>query len=288
MKNPALVYGWQPRAYFWDGGWIGIGQSSGIVPPHSHHAIQISLSLDTPLRLQAGNGEWRSCLGAIVLPDTLHCFDGAGAVTAMIFVDPECREGRWLRRSLTETITEIPAERYACCLPGLSAFTQTPLGARQVAELVTTVVHNLCVGPPPLRRLDARVVQALVLIRQSDASRIPLDQVAKKVFLSPSRFAHLFAEEVGVPFRRYVLWRKLSRAMLAVGRGMSLSAAAHESGFADSAHLTRTFYQMYGIAPSVMLGGGEFHEIPGPFELGELTAAVVPAVRKPVEHHRVR
>jgi AraC family transcriptional regulator len=287
MKNPALFYGWQPRAYFWDGGWIGIGQSSGIVPPHSHHAIQISLSLDTPLRLRTGDGEWRSGLGAIVLPDTLHSFDGAGAVTAMIFVDPECREGRWLRHSLTETITEIPAELYTRCLSGLTSFSLAPLGARQVAELVTAVVHNLCVGPPPLRRLDARVVQALLLIRQSDASRIPLEQVAKKVFLSPSRFAHLFAEEVGVPFRRYVLWRKLSRAMLAVGRGMSLSAAAHESGFADSAHLTRTFYQMYGIAPSVMLGGGEFYEIPAPFELEELTAVGGTARLQPIEHHRV-
>jgi AraC family transcriptional regulator len=267
MDKPTLAYGWQPRAYFWDGGWIGIGKGQGVVPTHAHHAIQITLSLDGPVRIRPGEGEWQTYRGAVVLPNVAHSFDPAGAVVVMLFVDPECREGRWLRRSLTGPITELPPERFDCCLPGLSVFWQTPLDEREAAELVTSVVRNLCAGPPPPRRMDERIAKALTLIRQNDASKIPIEQVAKKVFLSPSRFAHLFTEEVGVPFRHYVLWRKLARAMLRIGRGGSLSAVAHASGFADSAHLTRTFYKMFGIAPSVMLGRGEFHEIPAPFEL---------------------
>jgi len=72
---------------------------------------------------------------------------------------------------------------------------------------------------------------------------------------------------VGLPFRRYVLWRRLTRAMVAVGRGRTLTAAAHECGFSDSAHLTRTCYQMLGQPPSVLLQSGEFWEIPAPFDL---------------------
>ena len=68
-------------------------------------------------------------------------------------------------------------------------------------------------------------------------------------------------------FRRYLLWRKLSLAMSAFGRGGNLSEAAHAAGFSDSAHLTRTFYQMFGLAPSVMVGTADFYEIPAPFEL---------------------
>ena len=83
-------------------------------------------------------------------------------------------------------------------------------------------------------------------------------------FLSPSRFAHLFTQQVGLPFRRYMLWRKLTRAMLAIGKEPTIAAAAHASDFADAAHLTRTFYQMFGIPPSVMMRG-EFFEIPSPF-----------------------
>jgi AraC-like DNA-binding protein len=85
-------------------------------------------------------------------------------------------------------------------------------------------------------------------------------------FLSPSRFAHLFKQQVGLPFRRYMLWRKLTRAMLVIGRERTISTAAHEADFADASHLTRTFYQMFGLPPSVMMRG-EFFEIASPFEL---------------------
>ncbi|HET9982342.1 MAG TPA: AraC family transcriptional regulator [Longimicrobiales bacterium] len=267
MTTSPVFNGWQPRAYFWEGGWIGIGQGGGVVPPHAHHAVQISLGLDGPLRLRDGDGEWQTHRGGIVLPDVTHSFDAAGTVVVMLFVDPESREGRWLRKSLAGPITGLPAERFECCLPGLRVFWDRPLDAMETARLVTSVVRNLCVGPPPVRTLDERVVRVLEAIRRSDASRIPLDDVARTVFLSPSRFAHLFAEEVGLPFRRYVLWRKLSRALQGIARGSSLSAAAHASGFSDSAHLTRTFYQMFGMAPTAMLGRGELYEIPAPFEL---------------------
>lgn len=267
MANPVDAPGWQPRAYFWEGGWIGIGRGEGVVPPHAHHAVQVTLSLDLPVRMREGDdGEWLEGQGTIVLPDVTHSLDATNVLAALLFVDPESREGRWLRRSLSAPITTIPPERFECCLPGLRIFRDRPLDAVETTRLVTSVVRNLCVGPPPVHRLDERVARALELVRASDASRIPLEQVAAKVFLSPSRFARLFAEEVGLPFRRYVLWRKLSRALQLIGRGSTLSAAAHAGGFSDSAHLTRTFYQMFGMSPTAMLGRGELYEIPAPFD----------------------
>jgi len=68
----------------------------------------------------------------------------------------------------------------------------------------------------------------------------------------------------GSPLGRYVLWRKLTRAMLAIGKERTIAAAAAASDFADAAHLTRTFYQMFGIPPSVMMRG-DFFEISSPF-----------------------
>ena len=136
-----------------------------------------------------------------------------------------------------------------------------------MTELVRSLVASLCVGPLPIHRMDDRVSRVLDIVRQDESSRIPLEDVARKVFLSPSRLAHLFVEEIGLPFRRYVLWRKLTRAMLMISRGNSLSSSAHASGFADSAHMTRTFHQMFGMNPQALLGRGELYEIPAPFEL---------------------
>jgi AraC-like DNA-binding protein len=91
-----------------------------------------------------------------------------------------------------------------------------------------------------------------------------LDQAADKACLSSTRFAHLFKEQVGLPFSRYMLWRKLTRAMVAIASEDTIAAAAHAADFADAAHLTRTFYQMVGMAPSVLMRG-DFIEIPSPF-----------------------
>jgi AraC-like DNA-binding protein len=54
--------------------------------------------------------------------------------------------------------------------------------------------------------------------------------------------------------------------MLAISQQGTIAAAAHAADFADAAHLTRTFHQMVGMPPSVLMYG-DFAEIPSPFTL---------------------
>jgi AraC-like DNA-binding protein len=44
-----------------------------------------------------------------------------------------------------------------------------------------------------------------------------------------------------------VQWLRLIRAVDAHAGGLSLTEAAHAAGFADSAHLSRTFKRMFGM-----------------------------------------
>lgn len=53
--------------------------------------------------------------------------------------------------------------------------------------------------------------------------------------------------------------------MVAIGSERTIAAAAHAADFADAAHLTRTFYQMVGMAPSALMRG-EFFEVGSPFD----------------------
>ena len=258
---------WSPRAYFWDGGFLAMGRASGTVQGHAHHAFQITIGLSGVVRFAAEDDVWREYGGAIVMPDRRHSYEPNDQLAFMLFVDPETREGHWLRRSVRETLTAVSAARLEKLVPPIQAFWEEPQDAQGATELVVSTVRGLCVGPPPPRSPDERIVRALAIVRQMDAPKIRLEEVADAVFLSPSRFQHLFSEEVGLPFRRFVLWRKVTRSLVEIGRGANLSAAAHASGFADSAHLTRTFHQMFGISPSAMVGRAEFWEIPAPFEL---------------------
>lgn len=235
------------------------------MPDHAHHAIQITIGIDGDVRIRAAAGAWRPVRGVIVRADAPHAFDGDGVTGAMLFVDPESRHGRWLGSSLTEDVTVVPERRLEPCVRELRTFYERPLEGMEVGALVRHCVESLCAGPPPQRRLDDRVAGVLDRIRSATDLRLTLDEAARSVFLSPSRFAHLFTDHVGLPFRRYLLWRKLTRAMVEVSRGRTLATAAHAGGFSDSAHLTRTFYQMFGIPPSVMMKG-EFFEVASPFE----------------------
>jgi len=53
--------------------------------------------------------------------------------------------------------------------------------------------------------LSRRSATAETAIRESDDLRMSVEDAAAMAFLSPSRFAHLFKEQVGLPFRRYML-----------------------------------------------------------------------------------
>jgi AraC family transcriptional regulator len=108
------------------------------------------------------------------------------------------------------------------------------------------------------------VAKVLDAIRASDDLRMSLDTAADLACLSATRFAHVFKDQVGLPFSRYMLWRKLTRAMVAIASERTIAAAAHAADFADAAHLTRTFHQMFGMAPSALMRG-DFIEIASPF-----------------------
>ena len=235
------------------------------MPSHAHHAIQIVIALEGHVAICGKDEVWSESRGIVVQPDAEHAFDCNGALGVMLFVDPESSDGAWLAATLREDITQIPSARLDAILPEFRTFAEHPDDSEDIAALVRRLVHGLRPGLAPARRsMDSRVAAVLEAIRSSDDLRMSLEQAAGKAFLSPTRFAHLFKEQVGLPFSRYMLWRKLTRAMVAIASERTIAAAAHAADFADAAHLTRTFYQMVGMAPSVLMRG-DFIEIPSPF-----------------------
>ena len=88
------------------------------------------------------------------------------------------------------------------------------------------------------------------LVRRQIGDSLPLARIASAVHLSPDRFRHLFVAETGVTFRAYVLWLRLEQSLTTYISGQSLTDAAFTGGFADSAHFSRTFRKMFGIAPA--------------------------------------
>lgn len=96
--------------------------------------------------------------------------------------------------------------------------------------------------PPPGSESLADLID-----RRAPLGLLRLETVASAFGLSNSRFRHRFSESYGLPFRRYVLWRRLRLAAVAMMQGDDATRAAHAAGFADQSHYARTLRAMFGV-----------------------------------------
>ena len=95
---------------------------------------------------------------------------------------------------------------------------------------------------------DSRLERALAELDELISGTVAARQLAQAAHLSLSQLERLFGEHLGLPIRRLVLWRRLRLALAQVLAGSSLTVAAHNAGFADSAHFSRTMKKLFGVS----------------------------------------
>ena len=79
--------------------------------------------------------------------------------------------------------------------------------------------------------------------------QVHLDEIAEAAGLPPFRLFRAFSRETGMTPHEYQRQARVRRAMQMIRRGGALSDIAAATGFADQAHLTRTFRRMLGVTP---------------------------------------
>lgn len=248
----------------WDGGCLLIGRAHGVTPMHAHYAIQIAFGAERGIRFRPSEREeWTEYGGAIIPSRQPHTMDASGVpFNAVLFVEPETREGRALsERYLRGGIAALPEEIIAPVVPALFAAWQEQRTMAAVIAAAQCVVGALTGGVEPWVVSDERILRAVAYIKSHVDRPLTLEEVAGEACLSPSRFRHLFVEETGMALRPYILWRRFLRVWELLTGGVSLSMAAHEAGFADAAHLSRTSRSMFGFPPSAL-------QVTGPLPAG--------------------
>ncbi|MGZ5333871.1 MAG: helix-turn-helix domain-containing protein [Solirubrobacterales bacterium] len=220
---------------------------------HAHHAIQISIPLRGTLSLRASPDlRWRSFRGVATAPDQLHRLRCDGLVV-QIYLDPESAAGVALRQEMGEAgvqameSDDIGARAAAALHPGSDGQPDAERAARFMDELAGVS------GPDYSRDLiDPRVQRTLTAVHALPGRRASLGALADEVALTPSRLGALFRRDIGIPLRRYLVWLRLIDAIEALSHDANLTQAAHDAGFSDSAHLSRTFRRMLGMPPSAL------------------------------------
>jgi AraC-like DNA-binding protein len=76
-----------------------------------------------------------------------------------------------------------------------------------------------------------------------------LAELASLAGLSKYQVLRGFQNQYGLPPHRWLHCLRAERARSLIQSGMSLATAASASGFADQAHMTRTFGRIYGFTP---------------------------------------
>jgi len=241
------------QVYVWPGGSLWIGKATGATDVHEHHAVQLSLSVDGDLHFRtSAAADWKKYRQCLVPNDMPHAFMGKDLTAAHVFVEPESAQGRRLLETFDgEGIRVLPggvadeARRllFTAWRSSRAPAVMVPAAHKALAVLTADV--------PPAQTTDPRVLGAIEIIRARLDSPITLGEVARALHLSPGRFRHLFVEETGLPFRRYVLWQRLQKVIERAGFA-SWTDVALEAGFSDAAHMTRTFRRMLGSAPTAL------------------------------------
>jgi AraC-like DNA-binding protein len=236
---------WSGKVLLWEEHGLFLGRA-GDAALHESPAIKVCISLEAAFGLQSSSKNYRS---AIIPAGEPHSIEGRGVKMAMLLIAPEGELGQVLAET---EIREITGPVLSDIPPLLDHFSRPELTGDAGDAVYREIVKKIA-GDSPAVPIDRRVAQSIEWIRAGREQGIIVGEIAAGVDLSESRFSHLFTEHVRVPVRRYLLWLRLRDALHLLAGGGSLTETAHEAGFADSAHLTRTFRTSLGIAPSELV-----------------------------------
>jgi AraC-like DNA-binding protein len=238
------VKAWPPVLATFGPGWRGA--------LHSHHALHFVLAVDGELLVRTSAEErWWSAAGVLTASDATHAIDADGVKILVVFLDSESEAGATFRPVLSSPVRPISASERDALVRDVVPRTLMRWGAD---EWVRDAARTLQVTVPPSHRLIHPQVRRLMAALRAGGvdDDTSLQELASSVRLSPSRLMHVFTASVGIPLRPYLAWLRVQRAATAIVNESSLGDAAHAAGFADAAHMSRTFRRMLGVAPSFL------------------------------------
>ncbi len=218
----------------------------GTVPKtaaHQHTLIQITLPMgDADMRLTLPNQDEIQLTGANIINQTIshQLTMQSGWV---ILIEPSCNFGKQLTAKLAnKAFIEIEINKNVDSTQSLSEL----LGLCGLISAPQTTV--------PQSNVDARIARLLDKLNRCIGMECVKPQqwraadIAADLNLSESRFLHLFKDTMQIPWRPYLLWRRLICALQTLQLGKTATEAAYIAGFSDSAHLSRTFKKQFGIS----------------------------------------
>lgn len=242
--------GWGGRLLLADGfvAYLGAGSNADL---HAHYAVQLVWALGNDVEVTSG--QKRRPVGATVIAaNTSHSLSAPADPLLVLLVEPSGPRGRMLDAVARQHDgADVEAHLSVIGMPTDALDAESVRGwCERLIDAVIASGHEALPAPVVRRSEVAETVQYINEVLPG----VPrLTEAATRAGISPSRLTHLFTAQVGMPFRRFVLWARIRVVAQEVQAGRNLTNAAASAGFADSGHFTRVFQAMFGLAPSAIL-----------------------------------
>ena len=117
----------------------------------------------------------------------------------------------------------------------------------QEAGAQTELRDRLTSATTPIPEQLGVVIEIIIVEPMLRLSQLEL---ARRLKVERTSALRMFKAATGLTFRRFKQWSALQHAAHQIAAGELVRTAAMDAGFADTAHLTRTFRASFGLTPS--------------------------------------
>ena len=209
---------------------------------HKHHALQFTFGLknDFEIIIEENSLVTKSILLNI---NCNHKLIGKDGVQALLLVEPDSAYGKIFRKYFGNELYKI-FNFNSKIFESIESEIRKTLSIMNIVKIITSAL-NLKIDQHFSN--DDRINKVINLIDTIDEKKITLKNLAHYVSLSESRLQHVFKKHTGISIKKYLQWKRLIDGINIIITGKDFTFSSHEAGFADSAHMSRTFKEMFGI-----------------------------------------
>ena len=224
---------------------------------HRHYAIQLSIPINNFISIELQDKTITTESPVLIKSNIEHRIT-SNADQFLLLINPASTIGHFWNNVSSASITEF---NHPFVEEWQTVISDVALEAGMFRSNINGLIRKYdCFCDAFVHKGDDRINKALEYLQNHTSRVVPVDEIAGICALSSDRFLHLFREETGMTYRRVQLWAKLIDAILLM-KNYSLTETAYESGFADSAHFSRTFRENFGFSPREILKYSRFIQV---------------------------
>ena len=243
----------------WKGITLFLGSNPKPISEHKHPILQLIIGANEPFLSKSDSGDWVEKNALLIAANQSHECDAQGKLIFTLGIEQESTLGEWIKHKYLQSNTSVDfpkSELDFFDLDKVERLVEKESWNELYAYIEMLFAFEL--GVINSSKQDERIMRVKNHISTHIDSKIDTKSLMEVAHLSESRLLHLFKHEMGLPIRNYILWHRLQTAVKSILTGSSLTVAAHQSGFSDQAHMTRTCVKTIGIAPSLITQNSKF------------------------------